>query len=221
MCRPIRNALVTAALVFSSPSIAEATCTKEVGATAAQDLVNRCRNVSPATHPPCNAANSCALIRAEISRAEAYIAKSDEQQIRSQRAAFNRALAAGNVRGIAPILADDAQLVTGADSMIVSGKAAQLALWTEDLGGPNRRFYVRKPTRIRVSPVGPMALETGEWRGFQMSARHNWSSGDYVAKWRRIGGTWKIESETYMSTACGGSFCPTGGDGRDEQALPR
>ena len=131
-----------------------------------------------------------------------------ERQIRSQRAAFNRALATGNVRGIAPILADDAQMVTGADSMIVSGKAAQLALWTEDLSGPTRRFYVRKPTRIRVSPVGPMALETGEWRGFQMSAKHNWASGDYVAKWRRIGGAWKIESETYMATACGGSFCP-------------
>jgi ketosteroid isomerase-like protein len=132
-----------------------------------------------------------------------------ERQIRIQRAAFNRAIAAGSPRGIAPILADDVQLVTGADSMIVSGKAAQLALWSEDLAGSKRRFYVRKPLHIRVSTVGPMALETGEWRGFQMSAKHNWASGDYVAKWRRIDGTWKIESETYMATACGGSFCPT------------
>jgi hypothetical protein len=28
------------------------------------------------------------------------------------------------------------------------------------------------------------------------------------AKWRRIGGAWKIESETCMTTACGGSQCP-------------
>jgi ketosteroid isomerase-like protein len=132
-----------------------------------------------------------------------------EREIRSQRAAFNRALAAGSVRGIAPILADNAQLVTGADSMIVAGKAAQLALWAEDLSGPKRRSYTRTPTRIRVSAVGPMALETGEWRGFQLSAKRNWASGDYVAKWRRIGGAWKIESETYMATACGGTFCPT------------
>jgi ketosteroid isomerase-like protein len=132
-----------------------------------------------------------------------------DRQIRSQHAAFNRALAAGNVRGIAPILAGDAQMVTGADSMIVAGKSAQLALWAEDLQGPKRRFYVRKLTRIRVSPVGPMALETGEWRGFQLSAKRNWASGDYVAKWRRIGGKWLIESETYMATACGGTFCPT------------
>jgi ketosteroid isomerase-like protein len=132
-----------------------------------------------------------------------------EREIRSQRAAFNRALAAGNVRGIEPILADDAQMVTGADSMIVAGKAAQLALWAEDLSGPKRRFYVRTPARIRLSPVGPMALETGQWRGYQLSARRNWASGEYVAKWRRIGGTWKLESETYMATVCGGSFCPT------------
>jgi ketosteroid isomerase-like protein len=132
-----------------------------------------------------------------------------ERDIRSQRAAFNRALAAGNARGIAPVLADEAQLVTGADSRIVAGKAAQLALWSEDLSGPKRRFYVRTPTRIRVSAVGPMALETGEWRGFQLSARRNWASGEYVAKWRRIDGAWKIESETYIATACGGTFCPT------------
>ena len=132
-----------------------------------------------------------------------------EREIRRQRAAFNRALAAGDVRGIAPVLADDAQLVTGASSLIVAGKAAQLALWTEDLNGPKRRFYVRTPTRIRVSTVGPMALETGEWRGFQLSAKRNWAAGDYVAKWRRIGGTWQVESETYMTTACGGSLCPT------------
>jgi len=132
-----------------------------------------------------------------------------ERAIRSQRATFNRALAAGDVRGIAPVLADDVQLVTGADSQVVAGKTAQLALWAEDLTGPKRRVYVRAPTRIRVSAVGPMALETGAWRGFQLSAKRNWASGDYVAKWRRIGGTWQLESETYMATACGGSFCPT------------
>ena len=143
-----------------------------------------------------------------LAAATAPNATRNEREIRTQRAAFNRALAVGNIRSIAPILADDAQLVTGADSMIVSGKAAQLALWTEDLTGPKRRFYVRKPLRIRVSAVGPMAMETGEWRGFQLSAARNWASGEYVAKWRRIDGTWQIESETYIAMACGGSFCP-------------
>lgn len=204
-----KAAIVVSALMLSAPLVAQPTCTKEVGAAAAKELADRCNYVSPATHPPCNAQNPCAMIRDEITRSEAYNDRSIEHQIRSQRAAFNRALAAGNVRGIEPVLADDAQLVTGADSMIVSGKAAQLALWTEDLSGPKRRFYLRTPTRIRVSTVGPMALETGQWRGYQLSARSNWASGDYVAKWRRIGDAWKLESETYMATACGGTFCPT------------
>lgn len=132
-----------------------------------------------------------------------------EQQVRAQRAAFNRALDAADVPAIAAILAEDAQLVTGADSRIVAGKAAQLAIWSQDLQGPDRKNYVRTPDRITVSPVGPMALETGRWRGTQRSDAANWAEGDYAAKWRRIDGTWQIESETYMATACGGSFCPT------------
>lgn len=43
-------------------------CEAEVGRLAAADLVRRCLNVSPATHPPCNAANSCDMIKQEIDR---------------------------------------------------------------------------------------------------------------------------------------------------------
>lgn len=43
-------------------------CADELGKRQAQRRVEVCRNVSPATHPPCNAANSCALIEDEIAR---------------------------------------------------------------------------------------------------------------------------------------------------------
>jgi len=43
-------------------------CEAQIGAGPAKVLVDRCRSVSPATRPPCNAANSCALIRDEIAR---------------------------------------------------------------------------------------------------------------------------------------------------------
>jgi hypothetical protein len=43
-------------------------CAAELGAAAAAQRVRACRNVSPATRPPCNAANSCALIEDEIAR---------------------------------------------------------------------------------------------------------------------------------------------------------
>lgn len=43
-------------------------CANAIGAVAAAKRVAICRDVSPATHPPCNAANSCAMIDGEIAR---------------------------------------------------------------------------------------------------------------------------------------------------------
>ena len=43
-------------------------CADEIGATAADKRAQICRAVSPATHPPCNVANSCAMIEDEIAR---------------------------------------------------------------------------------------------------------------------------------------------------------
>ena len=47
---------------------AERSCRDELGAQRAAQLVRQCRMVSPATHPPCNAANSCRMIEDEILR---------------------------------------------------------------------------------------------------------------------------------------------------------
>ena len=54
--------------VASLTPVAMRSCSAEIGAAAAARRVAVCRNVSPATHPPCNAANSCALIEDEIAR---------------------------------------------------------------------------------------------------------------------------------------------------------
>lgn len=47
---------------------AEESCEKAIGSKEAKKLVDQCLQVSPATHPPCNAANSCTLIKDEIQR---------------------------------------------------------------------------------------------------------------------------------------------------------
>jgi hypothetical protein len=44
-------------------------CREELGQAAAERLVHRCVMVSPATHPPCNVINPCAMIQGEIDRA--------------------------------------------------------------------------------------------------------------------------------------------------------
>ncbi len=48
-------------------------CTQGVGQERAGRLVEECLQVSPATHPPCNAQNSCILIIDEIKRGCAYL----------------------------------------------------------------------------------------------------------------------------------------------------
>ena len=66
-----RGVLAAAGLVgvLAAASAAHAaSCSDSIGAHRASVLVRRCINISPATHPPCNAENSCSLIEDEIRR---------------------------------------------------------------------------------------------------------------------------------------------------------
>lgn len=58
----------TPTTLASAPLTGLRSCAAEIGAAAAARRVAVCRDVSPATRPPCNAANSCALIEDEIAR---------------------------------------------------------------------------------------------------------------------------------------------------------
>jgi hypothetical protein len=49
------------------------TCLNAVGIERSRQLVNECIQVSPSTHPPCNAQNACSLIVEEIKRGCALI----------------------------------------------------------------------------------------------------------------------------------------------------
>ncbi len=105
------------------------------------------------------------------------------------------------------MLADDAILVSGTESHVIRGKAAQVELWEKSFSNANRTIYKRTPSSITLSPIFPLALEVGTWRGGKVDSPGDWAAGSYTAKWRRVNGTWKLEVETYMTTACGGSFC--------------
>ena len=64
-----RSSIVIPASVSSATnSSSDGTCLSEIGKTASDRLVERCIMVSPATHPPCNTANSCQMIQDEIDR---------------------------------------------------------------------------------------------------------------------------------------------------------
>ena len=60
---PAAMPLLSAAGAAAAPA-----CRDSAGAAHAQRYVTQCLQVSPATHPPCNAANPCGLIVDEIRR---------------------------------------------------------------------------------------------------------------------------------------------------------
>jgi len=120
--------------------------------------------------------------------------------IRLRRAAFNRALAAGDLAAIGPLLGPDAVLVAGTDSAVIAGRKAQLLAWKREFAAADRTVYTRLPERIEVSPIAPIALEHGKWQGVTLSGQAL-AAGSYAAKWRQIGSDWVIEAEIYLTLA--------------------
>jgi len=66
--RILKIATFLAVGLFAASGALAQSCRQEVGADEAQTYVDQCLEVSPATHPPCNADNPCQLIWDEISR---------------------------------------------------------------------------------------------------------------------------------------------------------
>ncbi|MFI5014375.1 MAG: hypothetical protein ACHQAY_18730 [Hyphomicrobiales bacterium] len=65
----ITSIAVFAVLTTGTIGFAQAaSCRAQLGAAKAAILVDRCTEVSPATHPPCNADNPCEMIIGEIKR---------------------------------------------------------------------------------------------------------------------------------------------------------
>jgi ketosteroid isomerase-like protein len=125
---------------------------------------------------------------------------SPDLAIRARRAEFNRALAEADLGAIGPLLAPDCVLVAGTDSALLSGRKAQLLAWKREFAAADRTVYRRIPERIELSPIAPMALEHGNWKGMTLSGAVL-ASGSYAAKWRKTAGEWAIEAEIYLTLA--------------------
>src|SRR3546814_17125786 len=59
------------------------------------------------------------------------------------------------------LLGRDVVMVTGSDSAVVSGRNAQIKAWRREFDSPARAVYTRKPVRVAISRVEPVALEQG------------------------------------------------------------
>jgi ketosteroid isomerase-like protein len=132
----------------------------------------------------------------------------DVAAIHQARDAFNRAIAVKDAGAIRAVLAKDVILVTGTDSSTIVGRDAQVAVWQEDFDADHRAVYVRTPTCVALSPLAPIALEIGTWRGVDTRPPHDEVAGIYTAKWRRTADGWQLEAEIFATQSCSGSYCP-------------
>ncbi|HEY4303755.1 MAG TPA: nuclear transport factor 2 family protein [Gemmatimonadaceae bacterium] len=122
-------------------------------------------------------------------------------EIRAERDASNAAIARRDAKGtIANML--PGYRGTWAQSQRHSTREAVYAALKKQYADPAMLGYVRTPTVIEVSAIGPAAAEYGRWVG-----RHRGQegveelSGTYYATWHRVGGAWRINSEAFVALA--------------------
>jgi hypothetical protein len=76
--RMSRIAAAALVLAASTTMANAASCTAERGRAEARKLVDQCQQVSPATHPPCNAADPCSMMEDEVSRGCSMLSGNDK-----------------------------------------------------------------------------------------------------------------------------------------------
>ncbi|MCC6929854.1 MAG: nuclear transport factor 2 family protein [Gemmatimonadaceae bacterium] len=129
-------------------------------------------------------------------------------EIRAARARSNEAIARHDTAGIGAILAPHLVVVSSNSSQSI-GRQAMLDRFAEQFASRPDVTYRRSPRDIRVFAPWEMAAESGTWTGsWRDSDGAIAIGGSYYAKWRRIDGTWFVESETFVPEYCrGGKYC--------------
>jgi ketosteroid isomerase-like protein len=131
----------------------------------------------------------------------------DQYQIRSLRAQSNQAIARQDVPGIVSFLDNEFQITTG-NGRLLSGRAGMERAFVEQFAQFEDAAYVRTPESVEVASSAPFASEAGTWVG-------SWTApdgvvrtgGSYAAYWRKVGGTWRIRSELFVTLFCEGAGC--------------
>lgn len=131
-----------------------------------------------------------------------------EAQIRAARAASNAAIAAHDVPGIARHWLADVHIVTSTSAQ-GRGREDNAARMSQQFARRPDTVYVRTPGEVDVFSAWDVASERGTWTG-------RWTepdglveiAGTYIAQWRRVDDTWRIQAELFVPTTCRGSkYC--------------
>lgn len=129
-------------------------------------------------------------------------------EIRAARARSNAAIARHDTAGIGAILAPQLIVVSSNSAQSV-GRQAMLDRFAQQFAARPDVIYRRTPRDVRVFAPWGMAAESGTWTGSWTDSDGKLAiGGSYYAKWRKIDGTWLVESETYVPEYCrGGRYC--------------
>lgn len=132
----------------------------------------------------------------------------DETAIRAQRARSNAAIVKKDLAGIAAVWMDDVHVTTSTGAR-GDGKDANRERMAQQFSRRPDTLYVRTAVTVEVFSAWEVASERGTWVG-------KWTEpdgqvtiqGTYLVQWRKIAGTWLIQSELYVPTSCSGSsYC--------------
>ena len=127
--------------------------------------------------------------------------------VRSVRKQSNAAIARHDVEAVVSFLDAEYQITVGSGDLF-QGRAAELEAWRAYFPRAADLVYERKPESVEVSTSGERAAETGVWVG-------SWTTpngphrvrGRYAAHWRKVGGSWKIRAELFVTLSCDGAGC--------------
>ena len=152
-------------------------------------------------------------VAAFVSVALAPAATTDADAVKAARLAQNAAIALHKVDAIASFWTEDVTICRGL-GLQLAGKAAYRKLFQDDSSSPTTVIYQRWPDSIVVSPLWPLAFESGTWTGHTGGITGpTVISGRYSAQWVKRDGRWLIRAEVFV--AIDGA-----GPGRDFKAAP-
>lgn len=135
-------------------------------------------------------------------------AATDEEQIRHARATSNEAIRNHDAAAIVAMFADPYQITTGSGMLFHDSPAQEKKLWEKIFADNPDVLYVRTPNKVEISSYLPRAAESGDWVGTWTTAKGPIEvGGRYSASWIKVSGSWKLQSEMFVSMYCSGEAC--------------
>ena len=147
------------------------------------------------------------MLLAVLGTAESARSQTPADDVRSLRKQSNAAIARHDVEAVVSFLDAEYQITVGSGDLF-HGRAAELDGWRAEFARAGDLVYVRNPESVEVSSSGDRAAEIGVWVGSWTTPNGSHRlHGRYAAHWRKVGGSWKIRAELFVTLSCEGVGC--------------